>query len=94
MIGLLDPAFLLPRSGHEAEKQLAEEIDLVMKTCRRHQIAIPPFPEYWDKLWHTLGRALERSVTWPATKQALRQLRRHAEENRHLVQGLPVRGSV
>ena len=85
MIGLLDPAFLLPRSGPEGEQELVRELDLVARMCQLHGIVVPPFEEYWPHLWSTLGRSLEQSLGRPDAKSAVRQIRRLGEVSGGLI---------
>ncbi len=94
MIGLLDPAFLLPRAAQADEKQLVDELDLIAIMCRRNNIAIPPFEEYWPELWNTLGRDLERSLSHPDAKAALRQLRQLGDASGDKIRGDAPDGAV
>ena len=93
MIGLLDPALFLPRTGEDAEAALAKELDLVLRTCRLHTVHLPPFPEYWPDLWR-LGRDLDRSLTRPDAKAALRELRRLGDLSSTMVAGPAPEGKV
>lgn len=83
MIGLLDPALFLPRSGVNAESQLRHELDLVLATCRRHALKLPPFDAYWPHLWRSLGRPLEKQAGKPV-REALQQIRRCVEASKDL----------
>ena len=94
MIGLLDPAFLLPRTGQDEENKLADELDLLLETCRRHSVALPPFPEYWPNLWNTLGRRLEQSLSQRRAKAALRELRKLGKASLGLIRGACAVGQV
>ena len=63
MIGLLDPALFLPRDAIEVE----QDLDLIVQICRKHNIKIVPLPGYWNDLWSTLARHLEKGglLRWP-----------------------------
>jgi hypothetical protein len=71
LIGLLDPALLLPRS----EEELQEELAHVVRACRQHNIRLVEFGEYWPQLWGSLGRTLERSIS-PDARRAVQAVRR------------------
>jgi hypothetical protein len=76
MIGLLDPALLLPRGGADPDKVFSDEIDAIVKVCRARSIRLLPIEVYWDDLWSKLGRDLEKQLSPPAqrTLQELRKL--------------------
>lgn len=77
MIGVLDPALLLPRGpGPTAEQDFVDEVDEVLRICREYDIEVPTLDEYWPDLWRMLGRPLADSLSQPRAKQALDQLRR------------------
>ncbi len=76
LIGLIDPALLLPRGDDaEAEQRLIDELDEVLRICRQYEIEIPTFDEYWPQLWSVLGRPLERGLS-PRARRALGELRK------------------
>lgn len=74
MIGVLDPAILIPRaSGHGAlELELTDLVEL----CHRGRIQLLALEEYWPDLWRELGEPLRRSTTNPSTRRALDELRK------------------
>lgn len=74
MIGILDPALLLPRPGDEAS--LETELDHIAQLCHTRRIELPQLDEYWPDLWRQLGQDLERSVSSHRARQALRELRK------------------
>ncbi|MCA9708596.1 MAG: hypothetical protein KDK70_22290 [Myxococcales bacterium] len=77
MIGLLDPALLLPRGANSTgEQQLTQEVDEIVRICRDHRIELPALDEYWDELWGGLGRALQRTLVDHRAQRALDELRR------------------
>lgn len=95
IVGLLDPAFFLPRPyTKEKEENLAQELHEIARMCREHNIVVPPFDTYWSELWRTLGGPLERSVRHRDAKEALRQLRLLGETSRSLLQKNPPAGQV
>lgn len=71
MIGLLDPALFFHRNHADAQRDL----DMVLLACRSFSIKIPPIDEYWDELWKSLGKELEKSAP-PQTKRTLQEIRR------------------
>ncbi len=71
MIGILDPALLLPRPGQEAE--LVRDLREVAQICRRCSVELPMLEEYWPDLWREFGRPLE-ATGGPATRTATREL--------------------
>lgn len=73
MIGILDPALLLPRPGEE--DRLEAEIDVINRICRSGQIMLPKLEEYWPALWQELGSSLQRTLTRPRARLALDELR-------------------
>lgn len=73
MIGILDPALLLPRPGEE--DRLEAEIDAINRICRSGQLTLPKLEEYWPPLWQELGSTLQRTLTRPRAKLALDELR-------------------
>lgn len=90
MIGLLDPALLLPRSDREVERDLA----LVIRTCREHAIELTPLDEYWPDLWIELARPLEPQLG-PSARRALHELRKRAESSRlHVAELAPDAGKA
>lgn len=70
MIGLIDPAFFLPRPSSQVER----ELNGVIQICRMHRILVEPMEEYWPRLWRSLARDLEPKLSRTG-KEALRQLR-------------------
>lgn len=93
MIGVLDPALLLPRA--EAEQPNVEaELDTVARICIRGGIELPELEEYWPYLWREYGRALERSLSSPRAKRALAELRRRGGSTEGLPPLQPVSGRV
>jgi len=77
MIGLLDPALFLPRTDQEVQRDL----DIVLQTCRKHSIELPPLEEYWLDLWSSLGRPLENGLG-PAARRPLQELRKLGERGK------------
>jgi hypothetical protein len=73
MIGVLDPALLLPRPGDE--DRLEAEIDAINQICRSGRITLPKLEEYWPALWQELGVSLQRTLKRPRAKLALDELR-------------------
>lgn len=73
MIGILDPALLLPRPGEE--DRLEAELDAINQVCRSGQVTLPKLEEYWPALWQELGASLHRILKRPRAKLALDQLR-------------------
>lgn len=74
MIGILDPALLLPRPGEE--DRLEAEIDEVLQICRRGDVVLPTFEEYWPALWKDLGGTLHRSSSSHRVRRAIDELRK------------------
>lgn len=90
MIGLLDPAFFLPRSTAEVQ----EDFDSIIQMCRRHAIELPALSEYWGAMWAQLGHPLEQRVDRGA-KSALREIRQiSARSNNNIPQLGQNAGSV
>jgi hypothetical protein len=81
MIGLIDPALLLPRLATEQDS-LRFDIDQIVKTCRNYSIDLLPFDEYWPFLWRSLGQNLEKDSS-PEFKRSLQQLRKLGNNMRH-----------
>lgn len=75
MIGLLDPAFFLPRSDDEIDNDLR----FIAKTCSSRGIELVPAEEYWPQLWAELGRPLETSAG-PAAKRSIQEVRKLANK--------------
>ena len=71
MIGLIDPALLLPRPAPQVER----EIDEIVRICVAARLVVEPLQEYWPKMWSVLGSQLERSLPQNA-RQSVQQLRR------------------
>jgi hypothetical protein len=74
VIGLLDPALLLPRQETEIEQELAN----IVLACKQYNIRLVALPEYWIQLWSSLGRDLETTLSAKG-KQAVQALRRLGE---------------
>lgn len=74
MIGVLDPALLVPRTpDHEA---LVSELVNVVQLCHRGRIQLLALEEYWSDLWLELGEPLRRSTTAPRTRRVLDELQK------------------
>lgn len=93
MIGILDPALLLPRS--EAEEALVEaELDGVVRICREGRVDLLELEEYWPELWRQHGLVLERSLSSRRARQALGELRKRARPPRGVPPLQPAAGRV
>lgn len=79
MIGLLDPALFLPRDS----KEIQHDLDLIIRACKAHSVALLPVEEYWSDLWSSLARPLERALS-PEAKRSLQELRKLAGSSRQL----------
>lgn len=84
MIGILDPALLLPRPGEEG--RLEAEIDEVVRICRQGGVFLPKFEEYWPALWKELGHPLRRSSSNPRVQRAIDEVHKLGCEPR----GMPL----
>jgi hypothetical protein len=74
MIGVLDPALLVPRApGHE---MLDIELTDVVQLCHSSGIKLPTLEEYWSDLWLEFGEPLRRSTSNPLTRRALNELQK------------------
>ncbi len=82
MIGLIDPALLLPRAANALPVE--EDVDWIIGTCRAFHIEIPALQEYWPEIWLRLGMGLESTLT-PQAKRALQALRRLGTTPPHAV---------
>lgn len=80
MIGLLDPALLLPRNGPSPDADFCAEINEIIRMCRRYNIRLVPIGTYWRDLWSTLGRDLEKALN-PEAKKALQELRKQGNQH-------------
>lgn len=80
MIGLLDPALLLPRVGPDPSQIFSDELDQVVKICHARRIRLLPIGNYWNDLWSTLGRSLEKSLA-PSARRTLQELRKLGTQN-------------
>ena len=80
MIGLLDPALLLPRGGDDPNQTFCEEVDQIVRICRERNIRLLPIEGYWDELWSTFGRELEGQLD-PTAKRTLQELRKLGSQN-------------
>lgn len=74
MIGILDPALLLPRPGEDLD--IETELDRVAQICHIGRIELPALEEYWPDLWQEHGRALERTLSSRRAQRALGELRK------------------
>ena len=81
MIGLLDPALFLPRDAIEVE----QDLDLIVQICRKHNIKIVPLPGYWNDLWSTLARHLEKQLS-PEAKRSVQELRKLGDQSKIKIQ--------
>lgn len=86
MIGILDPAILLPLDSERTEDSLCEDIEMVIRSCRSHNIHLVRIEPYWRYLWKTLGDPLEKQAS-PPTRRSIQQLRKLG--NKDLLPPLP-----
>lgn len=92
MLGVLDPALLLPRV--DGETRIEAELDTVMRICQVGKIEIPALEEYWPDLWKQHGSALERSLSSRRARQTLTELRKRGRSAHGLPPLQPVSGHV
>jgi hypothetical protein len=88
MIGLLDPALFLPRVGVDGEAQIRRDFDSILVACRRFNVRLLAFNEYWPSLWSSLGRELEQSLSAEG-KRALQAVRNLGSNNMPQVPDVP-----
>ena len=79
MIGIIDPALFLPRE----EQSIVHELDTVIESCRKNNVRLVGFKEYWTPLWMELGRQL--SLTYgPNVRSILHELQKREEPDNGL----------
>ena len=77
---MLDPAFLLPRQGADADLETRADFEMLYLICRRFGVRLVPFPEYWQPVWTAFGRNLEATLS-PETKRAVQEIRHHGRNH-------------
>jgi len=92
IVGLLDPAYLLPCRGPAEESQRRAELDAVAYACRLHSVALPPFDVYWPALV-TMRKAMEAAGLRRDTLTALQEIFKLSDRSRDLARSAPLPGA-